>query len=335
MSFLFFWPWMAGLLVLPVLVWLFWPVKKEEGAGCVELRFPHVERVQAAFGEPGGRRGFHGVLFLVLLSLLWGFLVLALMRPQLVDKFSSVHHEGYDLMLAVDLSGSMKALDFSSRSEWISRLDVTKAVVGEFVREREGDRVGLVLFGDQAFLQVPLTLDSVSVVSMLENAVSGMAGDATAIGDAIGLSVRHLRERPEGSRVIILLTDGADTASSIPPLEAAKLAASYGIRVYTIGVGKSGRVPFPDGRGGVVMANMSMDPGLLKEISALTDGQYFLATDSSALAEVYERINELEKSESEVREYLVREPLFRFPLGGAVFCLLLLPLFLGRRSLGV
>src|SRR5205823_10817598 len=133
---------------------------------------------------------------------------------------------------------SMQAVDFSTSSRRMSRLDATKEVVGQFVLGRKGDRVGLVTFGEYAYLHVPLTLDTLSVSKMLNDTVSGMAGNATAIGDAIGLSVRTLRERPEGSRVLVLLTDGEDNSSSIPPLEAAKLAKGYGIRIYTIGVGR-------------------------------------------------------------------------------------------------
>jgi len=218
----------------------------------------------------------------------------------------------------------MRALDFSDKENVISRLDVTKDVVSKFVRERQGDRVGLILFGEHAYLHVPLTLDTISVSHMLNNAVSGMAGDATSIGDAIGLAVRNLRERPEGSRVIILLTDGEDTASTVPPLEAAKLAKQYGIRIYTIGVGKDGPVPYPDDFSGVVMAELPMDEELLKDIASETGGKYFLATDADTLENIYDTINTLEKTKSEAKEYLIRRPLYRYPVGAACFLFLLL-----------
>ena len=209
-------------------------------------------------------------------------------------------------MLAVDISASMQAIDFSTKTKRVSRLDATKEVVNKFVLGRQGDRVGLVTFGESAYLHVPLTLDTLSVSKMLNDTVSGMAGNATAIGDAIGLSVRTLRDRPEGSRVLILLTDGEDNASSIPPLEAAKIAKQYGIRIYTIGVGKNGSVPFPNGFGGYQMATVPIDEKLLKEIAMMTGGQYHLATDKQTLASIYNKINELEKTESNQNVYLIR-----------------------------
>lgn len=229
-------------------------------------------------------------------------------------------------MLAVDISGSMQAVDFSTPIKTISRLDATKEVVGKFALGRNGDRVGLVTFGQQAYLHVPLTLDTTAVSKMLNDTVSGMAGNATAIGDALGLSVRTLRERPEGSRVVVLLTDGEDNASSIPPLEAAKLAKKYGIRIYTIGVGKNGTVPFPTQFGGYAMAKVSIDEDLLREIAAQTGGQYFLATDKKALESIYSKINQLEKTESNESVFLIREPYYYYPLGIATALLLLLTL---------
>jgi Ca-activated chloride channel family protein len=256
--------------------------------------------------------------------LLWLSLTGALMQPQMVDQYTQVRNKGYDLMLAVDLSGSMRALDFSSMSRRVNRLDVIKAVVGDFVGGRKGDRIGLVLFGDNAYLHVPLTLDTASVVKMLNNTLVGEAGDSTAIGDAIGMAVANLRDRPEKSRVIILLTDGADNASTLPPLRAAKLAAQYGIRIYTIGVGSSGPVPIPDQNGNIVLARMDLDEGLLKSIASTTGGAYFRATDTKALQEIYARIDQMEKTEAETRSYMIRQPLYRYPLGFALLVLLAL-----------
>lgn len=325
--FTFYWPWLIALLPLPLLVRaILHRDDKATGSNVPEIRFPYMERLNAAFPYHKGNSKKSGRWFKVMLSLLWLLLVLSVMRPQMVDKLTSVKSKGHDLMLAVDLSGSMKALDFSTNTQLISRLDVTKDVVGKFVAKRQGDRVGLILFGDHAYLQVPLTLDLSAVRTMLDNTVSGMAGDATAIGDAIGLAVKTLRDRPKESRVIILLTDGEDTASSIPPVEAAKLAEQYGIRIYTIGVGKAGTVPYPDGRGGIIMARMSMDESLLQDIAKKTNGRYFRATDEQALTEIYNRINELEKTESDVRQYMIRTPLYRYPLGAAAILLLLISL---------
>ncbi len=301
--------------------------------GTPELHFPALHRLKNAFPtyHPSAKRS-HAIFF-ILLSSSWFLLVIALMQPERVDQFTQVKNNGYDLMLAVDISASMQALDFSTQSKMVSRLDVTKNVVGKFVLGRQGDRVGLVTFGERAYLHVPLTLDTISVSRMLNDTISGMAGNATAIGDAIGLSVKTLRDRPEGSRVLVLLTDGEDNASSIPPLEAAKLAKQYGIRIYTIGVGKNGPVPFPGKFGGYGMAQVSIDEGLLKEIAALTGGQYFLATDQKGLESIYRQINELEKTESNQEIFWIRDPLYHYPLGLAMVILLLLSLypFLDRR----
>lgn len=321
--FIFYWSYLAVLLPLPALIWWLLPASKNSAAKTPpRLVFPALARLQAAFPAGSGTAVKSSRAFMIMLSLVWICLVLAAMRPQLVDQFKQIQNEGYDLMLAVDISGSMRALDFSTNEEIISRLDMTKTVVGQFVRERVGDRVGLILFGEHAYLHVPLTLDTISVSHMLNNAVSGMAGDATSIGDAIGQAVRNLRERPEGSRVLVLLTDGEDTASAIPPMEAARLAKQYGIRIYTIGVGKDGSVPYPDDRGGVTMVRMSLNEGLLIEVAEATGGQYFRATDGNTLAQVYDKINALEKTKSETREYLIREPLYRYPLGVAAVLLL-------------
>lgn len=328
MMFMFHWPWLCLLLPLPLVVRLLLPrSKKSEVNTTPELRFPDLSLLQKAFSGHQHKGSPFDRLFLVILSLSWLFLVLAVMRPQLVDQYSQIQNEGYDLMVAIDISGSMQALDFSTKEKMVNRLDVTKEVVGKFVRERHEDRIGLILFGENAFLQVPLTLDTSSVNYMLSNAIPGLAGFGTAIGDAIGLGVRNLRERPEGSRVIILLTDGVDTASSIPPLEATKLAKQYGIRIYSIGVGKNGAVPFPDDHGRIQMVKVPMDEDLLKEIATITDGKYFRATDQFALQDIYDKINQLEKTKSNVRTYLIQKPLYRYPLGIAVVLLLILSLF--------
>jgi Ca-activated chloride channel family protein len=248
------------------------------------------------------------------------------MQPENVDQFRQEKNKGYDLMLAVDISASMQALDFSTPDKTISRLDVTKEVVGNFIKGRQGDRLGLILFGQNAYLHVPFTLDAMSVSRMLNDAVPGMAGNATAIGDAIGQAVRTLRERPSGSRVLILLTDGEDNSSSIPPLEAVKLAKQYGIRIYTIGIGKKGLVPFPNQRGGYGMGEVSIDEALLKEIAKETGGQYFSATNEKMLSGIYAKIDELEKSEANETVFLVREPLYYYPLSLSALILLALTL---------
>lgn len=325
----FYTPLFALLFPLPFLLRKLIPLTKREKKkqGAPEIHFPALQRLKNAFSTRQTLEKRSNRTFSALFILSWFFLILALMQPEIVNQLKQVKNKGYDLMLGVDISLSMQAVDFSTPSKTISRLDATKDVVSKFVLGRQGDRVGLITFGESAYLHVPLTLDTVSVSRMLNDTVSGMAGNATAIGDAIGLSVRTLRERPEGSRVLILLTDGEDNSSSIPPLEAAKLAKQYGIRIYTIGVGKNGLVPIPTQFGGYGMAQTSIDEGLLKKIAALTGGQYFLATDQKALESIYSRINKLEKTESNETIFLIREPLYYYPLGLAMLLLLLLTLY--------
>ena len=325
----FYTPLFAFLFLLPYLIRKYDKAKIEGKNDCAvpEIHFPALHRLKAAFQTHHALKPSSDRLFIYLFSLAWFFLVLALMQPEKVDQINQTKNKGYDLMLAVDTSLSMQAVDFSTSTKVISRLDATKNVVSKFVQGRQGDRVGLVTFGQHAYLHVPLTLDTVSVSRMLNDTVSGMAGNATAIGDAIGLSVRTLRERPEGSRVLILLTDGDDNSSSIPPMEAAKLAKQYGIRIYTIGVGKNGLVPVPTPHGGYAMAQVSLDEDLLKEMASLTGGQYFLATDQRALESIYGRINELEKTESNETVYLIREPLYYYPLACAMVILLILSIY--------
>ncbi len=326
-------PWFFLLLPLPLLMRIFFVSHKENSSRSVpQFFFPFTHRLKKVFcihkNKVKNSRWFY-----FFLSMSWILSIIALMQPEKVDHIKKVKNKGYDLLLAVDISASMQALDFSTPSKQINRLDVTKEVVGKFVRGRKGDRVGLITFGQHAYLHVPLTFDTLSVVKMLENTVSGMAGNATAIGDAIGLSVRTLRERPKGSRVLILLTDGIDNSSSIPPLEATKLAQEYGIRIYTIGVGKKGAVPFPT-NGTYAMAEIPIDEELLQNIAETTGGQYFSATNHKALESIYHTIDQLEKSESEEQSLYIREPFYEYPLLGAIFFFLLFMLYQGTEFIG-
>lgn len=326
----FDWPWFALLIPVPLLVRWLVPYKKKRQVP--EIHFPALAKLKSSF--PTSSAASAKDPFLSLLFLAWLFFVAALMKPEKVEHYRHVKNIGYDLMVAVDISGSMQAVDFSTSLKVISRLDVAKDVVGKFVRGRQGDRVGLVTFGEHAYLQAPLTLDTVSVSRMLNDTVSGMAGNATAIGDAIGLSIRTLRERSEGSRVLVLLTDGEDNASSIPPLEAAKLAKKYGIRIYAIGIGKEGPVPYPTNYGGYGMVEVPMDEKLLQEIAEMTGGQFFRATDQKALEAIYKKIDQLEKTEAEQTLFLLREPYYQYPLGLGMLILLGLTFYqlLDRRK---
>jgi Ca-activated chloride channel family protein len=309
--FRFYWPWLALLLPLPLLIrWLF-PYRNREQQQLPHIYFPALDRLKQAFPAGASSSAQRRLWPLIFLGLAWISFVGALMQPEKVDQ---LHHEnsvGYDLLLAVDTSASMQAMDMSAANQPISRLDMTKQVVKKFIAGRHGDRIALVIFGEKAYLHVPLTTDTQAVSRMLDTTVSGMAGNATAIGDAIGIAVKTLRERPEGSRVVILLTDGKDNASTIPPLEAAKLAKQYAIRIHTIGLGKKGS---HGSFNGFSHPDLEIDIDLLREIAALTGGQFFLASDQRMLQTIYEEIDTLEKSEANQTTFLIREPLYRYPL---------------------
>jgi len=232
-------------------------------------------------------------------------------------------------MLSIDTSRSMTALDFSSDGRPVSRMAVVKGVMGKFIENRPGDRVGLVIFGNQAFVQAPLTLDLRAARQILDEIEPGMAGNATAMGDAIGLSVKKLRERPEGSRVLLLVTDGENTAGLIPPGNAASLAKREGIRIYAIGVGSNQKEVMIRGNDGQYRSesDIGLNEATLRNIAETTGGAYFRATNTSALVEISERINALEKTEADSHTVLIPHPLYRWPLAVALLMLLLLGLF--------
>lgn len=304
-------PYLFFLIFLP-LVMNFFP-KRDDGV--IEVSNPHIARLKAAFSGKNKSTQASSSWYKNLLWFSWIFLVLALMQPQTIDPTKRVNNKGYDLMLAVDLSVSMKALDLSTKEKIMNRLDVVKNVLGDFIRRREGDRIGLILFGETAYLQSPLTLDNNSIAEMLNNTAIGMAGNTTAIGNAIGLAVKNLRERPEGSRVLILLTDGENTSGDVDPITAAKIAKQHNIRIYTIGVGSTGPVPFPDNFGRVILTEMNIDEPTMKEIAAITNGQYFRAKDPESLKDIYSKIDSLEETEAgDDKALMAKTPLYRTPL---------------------
>jgi Ca-activated chloride channel homolog len=330
----FAWPWMIALAPLPLLVWgLSFLSRKVRPPEAPEILFPYIGRLKSAFSGQVVDGEKMNWSYHTLLGLGWLCLVAALMQPQLTDQYTAVKNRGHDLMLAVDLSGSMRALDLGTFGHRINRTEAVKEVVERFVQERQGDRIGLILFGQHAYLDVPLTADTLAVGKMLDNAEIGEAGDSTAIGDALGVAVSNLRNRPGKDKVVILLTDGADNASTIPPLQAAKLAKQYGIRVYTVGVGSTGPVPFPDQFGQIVMAQMDLDEDLLRQIADMTGGKYFRATDEGALQSIYQSIDQLEKTESETPSYAIHTPLYRYPLGAVLALVLLLAMTPVYRSM--
>ena len=241
----------------------------------------------------------------------FALLVVALARPQDVEQNVRTNTEGIDIMLAIDVSGSMLARDFRP-----DRITAAKEVAGSFIADRYGDRIGLVVFAGEAFTQSPLTTDQSTLQTLLARIRSGLIEDGTAIGNGLATAINRLRESDAKSKVIILLTDGVNNHGEIAPLTAAEIAKAQGIRVYTIGVGTEGMAPYPavdiygTPTGGTVMAKVEIDEKVLKAISDMTGGRYFRATDKEKLKAVYDEINQLEKSKIEVMEHISYHELF-------------------------
>ncbi len=262
------------------------------------------------------------LLRIILLACCWLLLIIAAAQPQWIGEPVSLPTSGRNLMLAVDISGSMETRDMELSGQAVDRLTIVKSVVSEFVERRTGDQLGLILFGSQAYLQTPLTFDRETLNTLLLEARIGFAGEKTAIGDAIGLTIKRLQNRPAGSRVLILLTDGANTSGEVKPLQAAKLAQQLSVRIYTIGVGADEMIiPGLFGSSfGSRRTNPSadLDEDTLQEIATLTEGHYFRARDRSELSEIYRLLDELEPVEQEAEAFRPIKSLFYWPLGLAL-----------------
>jgi len=314
------WPWLMLLALLPLLVrWL----PAAQPAQRSALRVPFYSQLQQLMGS-SGRSALNQTGSRWLAMLIWICLIAALMRPQWVGEAVSTPLTGRDLLLAIDVSGSMEIPDLELHGRQVDRLTVVKQVAGEFIQQRLGDRVGLLLFGSQAYLQTPLTHDRTTVAYMLNEAAIGIAGKATAIGDAIGLAIKRLRERPEQSRVLVLLTDGENTAGEVDPRQAATMAAENGVRIYTIGLGAD-RMEVGGLFGSrTVNPSRELDEQLLQEIATTTGGEYFRARDTQQLQQIYRMLDELEPSEGSNEYYRPRSELYPWPLGLAFILSLLL-----------
>jgi Ca-activated chloride channel family protein len=245
--------------------------------------------------------------------LAWALLVLAAARPQWIGEPVALPLAGRDLMLAVDISGSMREEDMVIGGRIVDRLTAVKAVAGDFMERREGDRIGLILFGQQAYVQTPLTFDRDTARTLLFEAAVGLAGRETAIGDAIGLAVKRLRDADTDERVLILLTDGANTAGTIRPLKAAELAAEAGVRIHTIGVGGDPRSAY-----GLNLGRNPLDETTLKAIAEATGGRYFRGRDVGELQAIYAMLDELEPVASDQATYRPVDELFAWPLAVAL-----------------
>ncbi len=254
---------------------------------------------------------------------MWLALVLSATRPQWIGEPIELPTSGRDLLLAVDISGSMGTEDMKSGSSMTTRLAVVKNVVGEFVERRKGDRLGLILFGSQAYLQTPLTFDRNTVRTLLQETPLGIAGGKTAIGDAIGLAVKRLKSRPAENRVLVLLTDGVNNVGEVSPLQAAKLAALEGIRIYTIGFGADELIVPGLLFNRRINPSADLDAKTLTEIANLTGGIYQRARSSLELTKIYAALDQLEPIELGQETFRPVKSLFFWPLGFTL-CLSLL-----------
>ncbi|MCP4043732.1 MAG: VWA domain-containing protein, partial [Gammaproteobacteria bacterium] len=328
----FVWPWVFWILPLPWLIrWFVPPADTTTGAALKVPFFAEVSTaVQGRRRQGGGERPK-----LLLMALIWLLLIVAGARPQWLGEPVALPLSGRDFLLAVDISGSMETLDLDLAGREATRLAVVQHVAGDFIRRRVGDRLGLILFGSSAYLQTPLTFDRDTVRKMLTDAAIGLAGKQTAIGDAIGLAVKRLRNAETQDRVLMLLSDGANTAGVVDPRQAARLAAKEGLRIHTVGIGAEAvRVRGLLGTR-VVNPSADLDEDMLREVADITGGSYFRATDTQALEEVYRQLDELEPQVKDTEIFRPVSSLYQWPLGAALLLSAILALIylLPRRWL--
>ena len=314
-------PWVLWALLLPFAVFLLFRFQRRQSENSQALLVP--ENLDLALGEHS-KPGARGISWWLLLALLaWTFLVIAAARPHWIGPPVGSPVSGRDLMMSIDISGSMKESDLYSDNAAYTRIDVVREVASRFVERRAGDRIGLIMFGSQAYVQTPLTFDHQTVAHFIREAQVGLAGRSTAIGDAVGLAVKRLLDRPVESRVLLLLTDGANSAGVVDPLEAARVASENNVRIHTIGVGAerggSSVFGFP-----LPTQRSELDEKTLIKMAEVTGGQYFRARDVKELQRIYELIDQLEPVDSDNENFRLRRELFAWPLSIALLLALLI-----------
>lgn len=306
------------LLLIPMIAWYIWKQKKA-GASIQfssDMGFARIPMSWKYYFR-------HSVFVLFLMSM--SMLIVVLARPQSSNSWQNVTTEGIDIVIALDISSSMLAMDFQP-----NRIEAAKNVATQFISGRQNDKIGLVIFSGESFTQCPLTTDHATVINLFRNIESGMIEDGTAIGNGLATAVSRLKESTAISKVIILLTDGVNNRGEIAPVTAAELAKTFGIRVYTVGIGTIGTAPYPmQTPFGVQVRDVKVDidETTLMKIAETTDGKYFRATNNNKLAEIYKEIDKLEKSKIDVKEYSKKEEEYmKYALAAALF--LIIGLFL-------
>jgi Ca-activated chloride channel family protein len=319
----FAFPWLLALLPAPLLVYRLLPPYRQRARA---IRVPFFDQMIQATGleaRPGAVVMSRRWLQVIPMALLWMLLIVGLAKPQFVGAPIERIDAARDVMLAIDLSGSMDYRDFAdTQGVKTSRFEAVQRVVDDFVAARTQDRVGLIVFGNRAYLQLPFTRDVVAARSLVELMQVGMAGPRTALGDAIGLAIRSFSESDSDQRLLILLSDGSDTASIMTPVNAAEISRSEGVEIYTIGIGD------PEARG-----EDRVDFETLADIAERTGGQFFNAQDERALGEVYRRIDALDPGEVKIQSWRPRDSLVHWPVGAGLLISLLaaLALFFSRK----
>jgi len=309
----FEWPWLLSLLPLPLLIrWLLPAHKPVEQAA---LKVPFLDDFSEGETRVISQTGRWPFLAA---AIAWILLIAACTRPQWLGEPIEQAVSGRDLMLAVDLSGSMEVQDFVINRQAVDRLTATKWVAGDFINRRVGDRIGLILFGTQAYLQTPLTFDRKTVMTLLDESAIGLAGDNTAIGDAIGLAVKRLKNQEVNSRVLILMTDGANTAGEVSPLKAAELAAENQLKIYTIGIGADEMLVRSFFGAQKVNPSQDLDEKTLTAIAEKTGGVYFRARNTDELNKIYQLLDQLEPVEKDKQYFRPKSELYYWPLAGAL-----------------
>ncbi len=306
------WLWLLALLPLALL----WRGRKGSVAA---VEYSNIEVARAVARGTRSRAGnWRWLLPLIAAALM----IVGMARPRLAHGRTDVSASGIDIMLGLDVSGSMQALDFKVGGQRVNRIDVVKSVVSKFVDERPDDRIGIVAFAGAPYLISPLTLDHDWLQQNLERVSVASVDDGTAIGSAIATSVNRLRESPAKSKIIILLTDGMNNAGKISPMAAAEAAKAMGVKIYTVAVGVRGEAPMPvkdaSGNSQLVMAKVDVDEKTLQAISALTGGKFYRATDTDSLKNIYEQINQLEKTTQVAQRFEHYQELFRWALFPAI-----------------
>lgn len=308
-------PLILFLIPLPLIFWFLLPRAKISLP--TALKIPFFQAMQGIVDQE--KRSISAQSLLLIPVLIWILLVIALAGPRWIGEPRPVEREGYNIMMVLDLSGSMEIPDMMLNGRPASRLEVVKRAAKQFVQDRSGDKIGLILFGTRAYLQTPLTYDRQSVLARIDDASAGLAGKTTSIGDALGLAVKRLQEVPKQGRIIILLTDGANNSGVLPPLKAAELAKDETIKVYTIGLGSEADPRAMTGNFFAMNASADLDEDTLTKIADMTGGRYFRATDTETLQSIYKTIHELETVSQEQATVRPQKEYYPWFVGFALF----------------